>query len=298
LPRRPVVPGRELVGTIVEVGPNVKGYYDSERVTLPARVPCGGCTYCRRGQTTACRETTTIGLDCDGGFAEYFVPPTGAVQRRLIEKVPDGVDTGAAVLAHPLARCISAQQMLGVGLGDRVLVIGCDPLGCLHAMLARAQGATHIMMTDMLPERRELAGVAGADCYGDDLQDGFAERVLACTEERGADVIILMSCSPEVLDRAIQVAAPGARICIFEPNGPAAHAVPMDLERLHERELTIVGSRDARLPHHCEALQLIASGQVDTESIITHRFALDEIEQAIRVVEEGKGLKVLIEPWG
>jgi len=294
--RPPVILGRHLVGTIVEVGAEVRGYYDSERVTFAPDVPCGTCYSCRSGYSTVCEDVVRIGIDWDGGFAEYMVMPGRAVRHGSLNKVPDGVSTPAASLAQPLATCINAQAMLHVGLGDRVLVIGCGPLGCLHAMLAHAHGATRLIMADVLPERLSMAGVVAADRYVNTTAEDLTAAVKAYTDDRGADVVIVACEAPEAQQQAISLAAPRGRICFFAgiPDDPTVPA--LDRNRLRSRELTVVGSYGATARHNYKALQLIRSGQVNTEKIITHRFGLDGIVAALDTAESKGGLKVLVGP--
>ena len=292
----PVVPGREVVATIVEVGRNVRGYYDSQRVTFGPCLPCGRCHFCRRGQSTVCEDSLTVGADCDGGLAEYLAMPSGAARQALLNRVPDGVDTAAAVLAHSLACCINAQDMVGVGLGDSVLVIGCGPMGCLHAMLARARGATMIAMADASPERLKLAEAAGADRYVSETGDALRDRVWGCTARRGVDVVIVASSSPEALRDALGTVASRGRVSLVPEGEVAAGVAQADMARVRSLELTLAGGRGAAAHQNYAALQLIRSGQVDAERIITHRFRLDRVGQAVDVAESPSALKVLVEP--
>ncbi len=291
----PIVLGHELAGTIVEVGDQVQGWYDSERVTVASAVPCGKCYYCQRAQSTVCQNILDIGSSWDGAFAEYLLVPAAAVRNACVNRIPDGVSAAAAALTEPLACCVNAQEMLGVGPGDSVLVIGTGAIGCLNAMLARALGATNVIMANRSAHRLELARVVQADCYVDTSAEDLKECVLGVTDGRGADVVIVACASGEAQEESVALAAPRGRINFFGGLPRGSSAIAFDSNRLHYEELTLVGNHGSTPYQNYKALQLIASGLVPTEKIITHRFGLDQIEKAIDMAETKQGLKVLVE---
>lgn len=292
----PIILGHELAGTIVEVGEQVNGYYDSERVTVASAVPCGRCYYCQRGQTTVCQNILDIGSTWNGAFAEYLLVPPAAVRNACVNKIPDGVSAAAVALTEPLACCLNAQEMLQVGVGDTVLIIGCGPIGCLNAMLARARGAARIIMANRSAPRLKMAGATGADQYVNTSEEDLKERVLSSTDGRGADVVIVACASAEAQEQSIELAAPRGRLNFFGGLPRGSTAIAFNSNRLHYEEMTLVGNHGSTPYQNYKALQLIASGQVDTEKIITHRFKLAEIEKAVTTAEKKEGLKVLVEP--
>jgi len=292
----PVILGHELTGTIVEVGADVHGYYDSERVTIAPAVPCGLCHYCRRGHSTVCENILDIGATWPGGFAEYMLVPPAAVRHASVNKVPDGVSAAAAALTEPLACCLNAQEMLKVGAGDRVLIVGCGPIGCLNAMLARALGATRVLMADVDARRLKMAERVGADYYINSSEEDLKERVLARTMDRGADVVIVACGNAAAQEAAVELVAPRGRLNFFGGLPKDSGPVAFDSNRLHYQELTLVGNHGSTPDQNYRALQLITAGQVETERVITHRFPLAQIEQAITTAQNAEGLKVLVEP--
>ncbi len=294
--KTPVIPGHELAGTIVEVGEDVHGYYDSERVTVAPTVPCGVCHYCREGHSTVCRNVMDIGSSCDGGFTEYLLVPPAAVRSAAVNKVPKGVSSAAAALTEPLACCLNAQQMLAVTAGDSVLVIGCGPIGCLNAMLARALGAGRIIMADIDDRRLQMAEVARADAYVNSSEIDLKERVLAKTSDRGADVVIVACQSAEAQQQALDYVAPRGRVNFFGGLPKGSGKIAFDSNRLHYEELTLIGNHGSTADQNYRALQLIAGGHVDAERLITHRFPLTMIGEAYEAAETKVGLKVIVEP--
>jgi len=294
--RPPVVLGHELAGTIVEVGSAVKGYYDSERVTVAPAVPCGSCVYCRSGHSTVCENILDIGSSWDGGFAEYMLVPPAAVRYGSVNKIPGGVGAAAAALTEPLACCLNAQEMLRVGPGDGVLIVGAGPIGCLNAMLARALGAAGVWMADVSAERLELAQVAGADAYFNSAEADLVEEVHKVTDDRGADVVIVACGSGPAQEQSLELVAPRGRLNFFGGLPKESPPISFDSNRLHYLELALVGNHGSTPWQNYKALSLIASGQVEAERVVTHRFPLDRIEEAIRTAEQKAVLKVLVLP--
>jgi len=292
----PVVLGHELAATIVEVGSSVKGRYTSQRVTVAPAVPCGACRYCQSGHSTVCENILDIGASWDGGFAEYMLVPPAAVRHGSVNKVPEGVSAAAAALTEPLACCLNAQQMLRVGAGDTVLVVGAGPIGCLNAMLARALGAGRVYMADVDAARLELAKVADADGYFNGAESGLSEQVGGATDGRGADVVIVACGSPAAQEESVGLVAPRGRLNFFGGLPKNSPAIAFDSNVLHYKELTLVGNHGSTPWQNRQALSLIAAGRVDTESIVTHRFPLDRVEEAIATAESKEGLKVLVVP--
>ena len=292
----PVILGHELAGTIVEVGGEVHGYYSSERVTVAPAVPCGICHFCRRGYSTVCENILDIGSSWDGGFAEYMLVPPAAVSHASVNKIPDGVSAAAAALTEPLACCLNAQQMLKVAAGDRVLVVGCGPIGCLNAMLARTLGASRVLMADVDARRLTMAEAAGADAYINSAEQDLKEKVWARTNDRGADVVIVACGNAKAQEGASELVARRGRLNFFGGLPRGSGPISFESNRLHYAELTLVGNHGSTPDQNYRALQLISSGQVDTEKVITHRFPLAQVEQAIAAAESAEGLKVLVEP--
>ncbi len=292
----PVILGHELAGTIVEVGSAVSGYYDSERVAVAPAVPCGSCRYCRSGRSTVCENIINIGSDCDGGFAEFMVVPPRAVRQGSLNKVPNRVSSAAAALTEPLACCLNAQERMEVGPADEVLIMGCGPIGCLHAMLARTLGARKVYMTDLRADRLKLAEVAAADAYVDAEREELTERVGGLTDGRGVQVLIVACASPEAQRDSVELVAPRGRISFFGGLPQGTPEIEFDSNRVHYEEIAVFGTHGSNPYHNYKALSLIGSGRVGAEALVTHRFSLSRVEEAIGVAESKEALKVLVEP--
>jgi L-iditol 2-dehydrogenase len=135
-----------MVGEVVHVGSQVKGFALGNRITLTTTVSCGQCAYCALGLGNLCPDAKPISYDYDGAMSEYIAIPPLALSRGNVIPVPDAVSDDAASLSEPLNCAINAHQLVGLKAGDRVLIIGGGPLGALHAELAKAEGAAEVMI--------------------------------------------------------------------------------------------------------------------------------------------------------
>lgn len=293
---KPVVLGHELSGTIVEIGAAVSGYRAGQRVAVAPAIPCGDCVYCRRGVETMCERLRSIGYEFDGGLAEFMAVPGSAVRAGCVNPVPDAVPFAEAALAEPLACVINAQELLNVGEGDTVVVIGAGPVGCLHAGLARLRGASAVVLVDMRPERLTLAGVFGIDLAVDASREDVRSRVLHATAGIGASVVIVAAPSARAQEQAVTLVARRGRINFFAGLPKSNPIISLDANAVHYRELTIVGSYGSRPEHNRQALQLVASGRLPIRSLIGLELPLDRVMEGMVAVEQGRVMKVVVRP--
>ena len=127
--RPPRITGHELAGAIVEVGTNVKGYREGDRISLAPAIPCGDCSWCRKGIQNRCDNLIATGYHYDGGFAEYMAVPSRVMRNDCVNIIPDNLSFEEAALTEPLACAINCQGRSKVEVGSTVVVIGAGPLG-------------------------------------------------------------------------------------------------------------------------------------------------------------------------
>jgi L-iditol 2-dehydrogenase len=293
----PRVIGHEVAGEVVALGEGTGGFALGDRVQLIAAVPCGDCRECRRGNMTVCERLTAIGYQYDGGFAEYLVVPELVLAVAGLNRIPDHVGYEEASMTEPLACVLNGQELARVGTGDDVVVVGTGPIGCLHARLARARGAARVFIVEQSAERLALAAERvrpdAAILAGE--QDPVA-AVLELTEARGADVVIVAAASRRAQEEALTMAAPRGRVSLFAGLPKDAPTITLDANRVHYRELSVVGASGSTPAHNTAALGLIATGDVPVADLITHRLPLDRVHEAIAGVRNGAGIKYVIEP--
>jgi L-iditol 2-dehydrogenase len=263
----PLNPGHEWVGHVQDVGPGVSGFGPGSRVY--------GDTY--------------------AGYAQYAVLAVapGAWSNGALE-VPDAIPADEAVFVEPLADCLHAvHDQARVAAGDRVTVVGTGQMG-LQIVAAAARAGGRVLAVDPRPERRELAVALGAErAVG---PDRFADEAAA------SDAVILTLGRADLVPACTAVAAPGGRVVLFAGFGDQPHAT-LDLNDLHYREVSVVGSEWIGTPPHQrrhrydEALALIAAGDIAVARLVSGRCALDGLEEAFRAIADGRALKVVLDPW-
>ncbi len=291
----PRITGHEVAGTIVEVGEEVRGYHVSRRVAVAPAVPCGECYFCHRGIQGMCENLTAIGYHYDGGFAEYMAIPGVAARNGCVNSVPPGISFEEAALAEPLACSINAQELMGVGLSDVVVIIGAGPIGCLNAGLAKARGATRVILTDIKKERLKLAEkVAGADLYLNVTGDELKERIFAETERRGADKVIVACSSAKAQAESLGLVAKRGVVDFFGGLPQDEPYIKFNSNLLHYREFSVVGNHGSAPRHNALALGLIAAGKINVKDLITHRFTISDTLKGIEITEKAEGLKVIV----
>jgi L-iditol 2-dehydrogenase len=293
----PVVLGHEPVGTVVAVGAGVGSPQPGERIFVHHHAPCLVCEHCRRGVWSACATWKSRALD-PGGFAQFARVSAAAVARDVLA-LPPGLSNEVATFIEPLACCLRAVRRYGrVHPGDAVLIIGLGAMGLLMAQLARLQGATRVLGSEPLAERRDRALASGADAAFDPGPEGCAEQTRRLTGGRGADVVMVCPGSTSAILDGLGAAAPGGRVVCFTPLDPDQ---PLRLPQsdLYFREVTLSHSYSCGPVETRQALGLLESGDVLVDGLVTHRGGLEEVAVALqRAAGKGGGLKTVIWPGG
>ena len=292
----PVVLGHELAGVVHEVTPEVEGLEVGDRVFFHHHVPCMECRACQRGMYTSCQRFRETSLD-PGGFAEFVRVPAEIVRLDVL-KLPDDMSDEAAAFIEPLACSLRAFAKLDPGPGSSVWVIGAGPMGLINVRLARHFGAEPIIVTDPVEVRREFASRAGADLALDPNAPGFEEEMLAATSGWGVEKVIVGPGSAAAIEHGLAHAGPGAVVLVFTPTPPDETVVyrPHDL---YFKEVTIAHSYSAGPIETREALEMIAAGQIEVEDLVTHRFGLDGVGEALQMAKQAdEGLRSVIYPHG
>lgn len=293
----PQIIGHELAGEVVELGAGATGFAVGDRVQVIAAVPCGACWACDAGIAQVCPNQTSMGYQYPGGFAEYLLVPELVVRVNGVNRIPESLSYAEASVTEPLACALNAQELARVGDGDVVVVMGAGPIGCMHVRLARSLGAAEVMLIDVNAGRLALsADRVHPEAAIDASQVDAIAEVLARTDGRGADVIITAAPSGKAQEDAIEMAAPQGRISFFGGLPKDDPYIRCDSNKVHYRELSLIGANGSSPDHNRRALELIGSGAVPVADLITHRLPLDELHTALDVVIQGTGIKVVIEP--
>ena len=292
----PVTMGHETAGVIVDVGAGVVGFSTGQRVTVAPAIPCGECPYCRRDIQAMCDNLRSIGYQFHGGFAEYMVVPSSAIQAGCVNAIPDNLSFEEATLAEPLACVINGQELLGVGAGDTVVILGAGPIGCLHANLAKIRGARKVILADIQPRRLELAKGFGADVLIDNKKEGLRDRVLQETEGAGASVVIVAAPSAAAQEESLTLAAKHGRVSFFGGLPKSNPFISFNSNLVHYKELFVMGAYGSAPRHNVAALELLAAGKIHAENLIGLLVPLARIKEGMEAMAEGRVLKTIVRP--
>ncbi len=290
--RYPSVLGHEFAGVIVDNGGHGQ-FQPGQAVCVCPQFACGHCEYCIRGAENLCRGLTAMGYEIDGAFAEFVRIPASGVRSGNVFPMPEGLSFEEAALAEPLACVMNGQERVGVKMGDVVTVLGAGPIGILHVKLARLSGARTIIVSEPSAMRREAALTAGADIVVDPVAEDLLARVRAASDGLGADVAIVAIGVPSLANDAIRLVRHRGRVSLFAGFSKGVLA-ELDVNAVHYNEVIVTGSFGLTRLQFENALKMIASGNLEVRSLLTHRFALADIVTALATAEQGSAIKVAI----
>ncbi|HTZ41037.1 MAG TPA: zinc-dependent dehydrogenase [Syntrophales bacterium] len=291
--KAPLILGHEIAGFIVEKGEGVERYRVGDRVFVSHHIPCNTCRYCLKGSHTACETLHTTNYD-PGGFSEYLRVPTLNVDRGIFI-LPQGVSFDQGVFIEPLACVVRGQRLAGFRPGDSVLILGSGISGLLHLMLAKALGAGKIVMTDISEHRLRAAMNLGADAALHASEDVPA-RFKILNGGGPADLVIVCTGFLSAYRQALHSVDRAGTILCFAPTDPGVE-LPIPVNDFWRNEIRVLPSYGNAPYDAVVAIELIDSGRVPVEKMITHRLSLDEAGQGFRLVAEaGEALKVILYP--
>jgi L-iditol 2-dehydrogenase len=291
----PRVLGHEVAGKIVQLGANVNGFAVGDTVGLSPTFSCGSCTECQRGLFHLCRNAKVLGHQTDGGLAEFLLVPAQAVRDGVLVPYSLTADPVAISLAEPLSCVIHGQRFLDISFGDVVLVIGGGAIGLMHARLAKLAGASTVILSEPVEFRRAVAVEFGADVTVDPTAEDLGQIVADLTNGDGADVVIVCIGVSALVNDALVLSRKHARVSLFA-GFPTDELTAIDSNLIHYKELTVVGSSNSTIVDYQQAIGLIESGAIDTARLVTHRFTVDQYEDAVDMINHPQALKVAIIP--
>ena len=287
-----VIPRHENVGVIEEIGEGTEGFQKGQRVALCPIIACGRCFYCRRGLRNRCPERVTLGYEENGGLAQYLRVPTSIVSLGHVFPVPEGLPSDVATLTEPLACVLNSLETCRVSPGGSLLLLGAGPMGLLHLLLARALGASTIIVSELNEERLEHAVRLGASAAVNSRRDDLQPAVLDATGGLGVDSVVVTTGVPSLLEPALAAVRRQGTVSLFG-GFPAGSTVALDPNAVHYNEITITGSQNATPDQYRRALQLLTVMPQAAE-INTHRFRIDEGRKAYESRLGMDGLKSLV----
>ena len=277
----PLILGHEISGIIEEVGPYVTGWSPGDRVLVIPTVSCGMCYNCLTGRDNVCENMKMIGNDLDGGYAEYVKAPVRALVK-LPPDLPVSLED-ASVISDAMATAYHAVKTRGkVGPGNKVVIFGVGGLGIHAVQIALALGA-FVVAVDIDPKKLELAKQLGVHEVVNSAEVNAVDEIRKILGRPGADVAFDFVGNPQVTDQAFRVLRTGGTLVVV---GYSEKTWNLPLNRLMYREMTVLGSLGSPLSDYQELVQLVRLGKV--KPIVTERYKLEQINEALRKLNEGK----------
>ena len=268
----PRIPGEEVVGEVVALGPQVDATLLNQRCYVYPGQWCGTCPACQAGAENLCRSMQIMGFHRDGGFAGYVVAPL-----KSLIPLPEGLSDEQAVFAEPLSCCLNALELARLAPAETIAIWGGGPAGQL---LARAATAYDALPTVIEPDlqRRELA-------------KGVAEP-----PEQLFDVSVVAVGNNAAYQQALQRMAPRGRLVVFSGLAKETPAITTDFNQLHYLEQTVVGAYGCCYRHGRQAIALLQSGRLEVRDLISHRMPLSRLAEALELVANRQCMKIHLYP--
>jgi threonine 3-dehydrogenase len=287
----PVTLGHEFVGEVVERGAQVTELEIGARVSCESHIVDHHCIACRTGNAHVCENTRILGVDVNGGFAEYVAVPAVNAWR-----APANIPIEVAAVMEPLGNAVHT-AFSGPLSGCNIAVTGCGPIGLFAIAVARAAGAARVFASDVAPYRLDLARRMKADQVIDVSRENFVARIAELTEGRGLDGVLEMSGNPEAVRDGLTALRNGGRLSLL---GLPKEPFDLNWNRLVIfKGISIHGIIGRRMYDTWYQMDnLLGSGRLDIRPALTHTMAMERFDDAIELLRTGQAGKVVLVPWG
>jgi (R,R)-butanediol dehydrogenase/meso-butanediol dehydrogenase/diacetyl reductase len=282
--KAPLIMGHEISGEIEEVGNFQKSPFRvGDRVTINPLLSCGHCQPCQTGNAHVCKNLRLVGIDVDGGFAEFV-----KVNNSQVVKLPDELSIETAALVEPLAVTIHAVRKSNLKIGDQVVVIGGGPIGLLTAISARQAGASKVIICEVSQGRLEFAERLGFNVVH--AQQNPVEQIMQLTDGNGADIVYEaagVSASAILATAVVRIAGQIVIVSVFKG------LAEFDMRTVNFHELSIIGARVYTSYDFQTALHMLCRDQ-SISHIISHKLSLTQAQEGFDLMRKAdNALKIL-----
>jgi threonine 3-dehydrogenase len=281
----PMIIGHEFVGEIVAVGSNVIDFGPGQIVSGEGHVVCGRCRNCMAGRRHLCANSSGVGVDRPGAFAEYLALPMSNVW----EHRPN-INLDVAALFDPFGNAVHTALQYDL-LGEDVLITGAGPIGAMAAAVCRHAGARHIVITDVNPQRLELAKGLGATRTVDVRRENIADVQKQLGMAEGFDVGLEMSGNPSAFNDLLANICHGGKVAIL---GIPDQDILIDWNKVIFNMLTLKGIYGREMYETWYKMSVMIESGLDISPVITHRLDYTEFEQGFTAMNEGEASKVIL----
>ena len=282
----PLIPGHEFSGRVVEIGDGVKTIKVGDLVSGEGHIVCGHCRNCRAGRRHLCINTSSVGVNRDGAFAEFVVIPATNVWQH-----PETIDPDLAAIFDPLGNAVHTTLSFPM-VGEDVLITGAGPIGLMAAKVARHIGARFVVITDVNEERLALARRMGVDIAVNVANErvASAQRTLGMTE--GFDIGLEMSGHQTALPEMLENMTHGGRIAML---GLPSTPISIEWAKVVSHMITIKGIYGREMFETWYAMNAMVQTGLDVTDVITDRLPADQWQEAFAIARSGNGGKVVLD---
>ncbi|MHC4413712.1 MAG: zinc-binding dehydrogenase [Planctomycetota bacterium] len=285
----PIVLGHEASGIVEEVGVDVDNVAKNQRVLIPAVLTCGKCRFCRMGRENICSDMKMLGNHFDGAYAEYV-----AVPAKDVLDLPESIPLeDASIIADALSTPYHAvKNRAQVRPGDVVVVFGCGGVGINAVQLAAAVGAS-VIAVDINERKLEWATELGAARTINASKVQRVSKEIKKMTGGGADIALEVIGNPRTIEEAFESVRVGGRLCVV---GYTDEPISVVAGKIMFKELEVVGSLGCPPGEYVPLIRMVELGKIDVSRLVTHRFGLEEIQGAFKVMKEGASLRSIVIP--
>ena len=283
----PIILGHEASGTVEQAGAAVTRFKKGQRVLIPAVLTCGECMFCRTGRENICSDMRMVGNHFNGAYAEYV-----AVPAKDVLQLPDSIPLEeASVIADAVSTPYHAvKNRARVRPGDTVAIFGCGGVGINAIQLAAAAGG-EVIAVDLSERKLEWARQFGASHTINASQVERVDKEIKKLTGGGADIAMEVIGNPKTILQAFECVRVGGRLCVV---GYTHEAVSIVAGKIMFKEIEIVGSLGCRPADYVPLIRMVEQGKVNIKDIVTHRFALEDLDKAFEVMKEGVSLRSIV----
>jgi D-arabinose 1-dehydrogenase-like Zn-dependent alcohol dehydrogenase len=291
VPKTPLILGHEISGRIADIGTEIEEFGKGDRVLVSGIISCGECYYCASGKDNICQRKVELGIQIDGGYAEYVAVPS-----KNLYKIPNSLSYGeAAILTDALATPFHAIKLARVTFGSTVAIFGVGGLGMNAVQLCRLSGA-RVVAVDILDKKLQVAMEFGAEETVNSEVEDPVQRILQITNGTGADIALEFVGLPATFEQAIASVRRGGRVVLA---GVGTQKANLPMRDMTAKEMEIIGVQGFVAHSEYPALiDMIMHGRLDVKRVISQTVTLEEVNQGLDILEKqiGNPIRVVLKP--
>lgn len=294
----PWIMGHEMSGTVVHAGSKT-AIKEGTQLCFGADCPCGYCHWCRTGYSNNCENNIAFGHEIQGGFAEYIVISNRILKYGPVYEIPqpNNISQDEFALAEPVACCVNGIEAMKMNLGANVLIIGAGPIGVMLAKLSRLKGASNVVLADIDERRLTAARIAWADDYVLSTSANLIESSNKYTRGKGFDAIFTACPAPVAQQLAFEVIKPRGVINFFGGLPQHVKTLGIPTNKIHYKEITVLGTHGSTPRQLRIAAELIASRQINVKDLISKRISLDTLAPSFfELAQQKENMKIVVRP--